>query len=92
MNKLILTGVVAGIAASIPALYQSNPQAFEAMLRFGLSGQETGPTQQALPAAPPRLAAARTEEPVLLGRKVRLPPLSTPSRSARSISTRCRPW
>jgi len=73
MNKLILTGVVAGIAASIPALYQSNPQAFEAMLRFGLSGQETGPTQQALPAAPPRLAAARTEEPVLLGRKVRLP-------------------
>jgi aspartyl protease family protein len=73
MNKLILMGIVAGIAASIPALYQSNPQIFEAMLRPLFVGQETAQTQQAIPAQPPRLAAVQTEEPVLLGRKVRLP-------------------
>jgi aspartyl protease family protein len=73
MNKLILTGVVAGIAASVPAFYQSNPQAFEAMLRPLFTGQESAPAQRANQATPPRLAAVRTEEPVLLGRKVRLP-------------------
>jgi aspartyl protease family protein len=73
MNKLILTGVTAGIAASIPTLYQSNPHAFETMLRPLLSRHETVTASRTMPAPPPRLAAVRTEEPVLLGRKVRLP-------------------
>lgn len=66
MNKLILTGVVAGLAASIPALYQSNRQVFDAALRPLLTGRETAP------ASLPRLAAVHAEEPALLGRKVRL--------------------
>jgi aspartyl protease family protein len=73
MNKLILTGVTAGIAASIPTLYQSNPQVFETMLRPLFAGQESVTAQRANPDQPPRLAATRTEEPALLGRKVRLP-------------------
>jgi aspartyl protease family protein len=67
MNKLILAGIVAGLAASVPALYQSNPQAFEAMLRFGPPGQKNAP------APPARLAAVQTDEPTLLGRRARLP-------------------
>jgi aspartyl protease family protein len=67
MNKLILAGIVAGLAASVPALYQSNPQAFEAMLRFSLPGQKNAP------APPARLAAVQTDEPALLGRRARLP-------------------
>ena len=72
MNKLILTGVVAGIAASIPVLYQSNPQAFDAMLRSDMAVRDTAPAP-VVSAAPPRLATARVEQPALLGRKVRLP-------------------
>jgi aspartyl protease family protein len=72
MNKLILTGVVAGIAASIPVLYQSNPQAFDAMLRTDVAVRDTVPAPT-VSAAPPRLATARVEQPALLGRKVRLP-------------------
>jgi aspartyl protease family protein len=69
MNKFVLTGIVAGIAASIPAFYQSNPQVFEAMLRPLLPQQEAVPVSRTMP--PPRLAAAEVEPPVL-GRKVRL--------------------
>jgi aspartyl protease family protein len=75
MNKLILTGVFAGIAASIPVLYQSNPEAFEAMLRARLAGSEAAQETAAAPqdpASPPRLAAVEADQP-LLGRKVRLP-------------------
>jgi len=71
MNKLILVGAFAGVAASVPVLYQSNPQAFEAMLRSGLNPKEAQAPQQDAP-APPRLASAETEPPTLLGRKVRL--------------------
>jgi aspartyl protease family protein len=71
MNKLILTGVVAGITASIPMLYQSNPQAFDAMLRSELAGRDAVPAPEV--AATPRLAIAQVGQPALLGRKVRLP-------------------
>ncbi|MBN9079315.1 MAG: hypothetical protein BGN87_01630 [Rhizobiales bacterium 65-79] len=70
MNKLILLGAFAGIAASVPVLYQSNPQAFEAMLRSSLQPRPASTPQQEQ-SLPPRLALAE-EEPVLLGRKVRL--------------------
>ena len=71
MNQLILTGVVAGIAVSIPILYQANPQAFDALLRPDLAGRDAV-LAPATSAAPPRLATARVEQPALLGRKVRL--------------------
>ena len=46
MNKLILVGAFAGVAASVPVLYQANPQAFEAMLRSSLPyGAVQEPTQ-----------------------------------------------
>jgi aspartyl protease family protein len=70
MNKLILVGAFAGVAASVPVLYQQNPQAFEAMLRSSLQSQDAAAPQQE--PSPPRLASAEAE-PALLGRKVRLP-------------------
>src|SRR6185312_4421530 len=57
----------------VPVLYRSNPQAFEAMLRSGLSPSQPASVPQQAPSPPPRLAAAEVEPPVLLGRKVRLP-------------------
>jgi aspartyl protease family protein len=72
MNKLILVGACAGLAASIPVLYRSNPQAFEAMLRSNFAQSQPAPAPQQ-PPLPPRLASAKAEPPVLLGRKVRLP-------------------
>src|SRR5690242_11067473 len=75
MNKLILVGIFAGAAASIPVLYQSNPQAFESLLnaRLTLRPEPTAPPASQDDPLPPRLASAEPEEPVLLGRKVRLP-------------------
>lgn len=70
MNKLILVGVFAGLAASVPVLYQSNPEAFEAMLHSAMA--EKRPDPVSAPVAPPRLAAEEAE-PMLLGRKVRVP-------------------
>jgi aspartyl protease family protein len=68
MNQLILAGVVAGIAVSIPILYQSNPRAFDTVLHSGL----TEPPAGAASDAPATLATVRAEEPAPLGRKVRL--------------------
>jgi aspartyl protease family protein len=73
MNKLILVGAFAGLAASIPVLYRSNPQAFEAMLRSRFAQSQPASAPQQPSPLPPRLAAAKAEPPVLLGRKVRLP-------------------
>ncbi len=70
MNKLILVGAFAGLAASVPVLYQSNPAAFHAMLRSAMTAKDPEPVPAA--ALPPRLAAAEAE-PELLGRKVRVP-------------------
>ena len=66
LHKLILVGVFVGASASVPILYQSNPEAFESLLR----GREQ-------PAEAPQLALVKPEphEPsteVLLGRKVKL--------------------
>ncbi|MCT7376126.1 TIGR02281 family clan AA aspartic protease [Chelativorans salis] len=68
LRNLILLGAVAGIFASIPAIYQRNPQAFDGMLRRVLT-EEAPQTQHA--AASVKHAPGRAE--TLLGRKVRIP-------------------
>lgn len=71
LRKLVILGVCAGSSASIPIVYQSNPDTFVSLYeRVVGSG-----TQQAPEAAPqPNITVARaTREPeTLVGRKVRL--------------------
>ena len=68
LRKLMLVGVVAGGSASLPVLYQSNPDAFERTVRSAVQGDETKP---ATPTAP---IAANAVKPVetLVGRMVRV--------------------
>lgn len=71
LRKLMLVGVVAGGSASLPVLYQSNPDAFERTVRSAVQGDETKP---ATPTAPIAANAVKPVEPVetLVGRKVRV--------------------
>ncbi len=68
MRNLVLVGVVAGSSASVPILYEANPEAFQAILRGAATGSEE-------PAAPPAVATLRPAAgggETLSGRKVRL--------------------
>jgi aspartyl protease family protein len=64
-----MVGVVAGSAAAIPIIYQSNPDAFHNFLKSAVETRETVKKQPGMP----RLAAAKREQESLAGRKVRLP-------------------
>ncbi len=68
LRKLIILGVCAGTSASIPILYQANP---EFVLGWMESATEPAPDPQPVAAVPKVLPAKAAEEP-LLGRKVRL--------------------
>jgi aspartyl protease family protein len=71
LRNLIIAGLSAVAAASLPALYQTDPERFQQLVR---SSPET-PVEPAVAISdridPLKLAAPQTE--VLLGRKVRLP-------------------
>lgn len=68
LRKLLILGVFAGTSASIPIVYQSNPQGFEGLLKSVIQGN---PAEDA-PAANIDMAAARIAPaaPAPLGRKV----------------------
>jgi len=69
LRKLLTLGVLAGTAASVPILYQTNPQAFENGL-VRLFGGEPAPTPQ--PAAQTLQFKAEARPATLSGRKVRI--------------------
>jgi aspartyl protease family protein len=69
LRNLILAGVVVAASVSIPILYQSNPQLFEAAVRSAVHGSEAE-TQQS--PAPIVAASTRPAQEILVGRKVRL--------------------
>ena len=71
LRKLVILGVCAGSSASIPIVYQSNPETFVSLYERVIGGE----TQQAPEAAPqPKITVARAapEPETLVGRKVRL--------------------
>src|SRR4051794_4984241 len=68
LRKLLMVGVVAGSSASIPVIYQSNPEAFQSFLKSAVEKQDTVKKQPAMP----RLAAAEADPDSVTGRKVRL--------------------
>ncbi|MGE0501233.1 MAG: TIGR02281 family clan AA aspartic protease [Rhizobiaceae bacterium] len=69
LRKLILLGVFAGSSASIPILYQANPEAFHQLVAEGPS---EAPDPAAVAVAPRVAVAMAQPEEQLLGRKVRL--------------------
>lgn len=69
LRKLLLVGIFAGSSASVPILYQANPEAFHDIIRSAVSEQEE--PQQTVAS----VNLARPAQPVpasTLGRKVRL--------------------
>ena len=69
MRKLLMVGIVAGSSASIPVIYQSNPEAFHSLLKSAVEKQDTVKKQPAMA----RMAAAKAGQESMPGRKVRLP-------------------
>jgi aspartyl protease family protein len=69
LRKLLLVGIFAGSSASIPIIYQSNPEAFHSLLKSVVEEQETVKKQPAMR----RMAVAKAEQESMPGRKVRLP-------------------
>ena len=68
LRNLILIGVVAGVSALVPMLYENNPQALRALLGGGRAAQPAEETPPQAVAMQPQ--AQRVE--VLSGRKVRI--------------------
>ena len=58
LRKLLLVGIFAGSSASIPVIYQSNPEAFHSFFKSVVTKQETVKKQPAMP----RMAAAKAPE------------------------------
>jgi aspartyl protease family protein len=69
LRKLVILGICAGTSASIPILYQSNPELFKSFLES--SEEAPAPDTQAT-AAVPRGQPAKPVTEQLLGKKVRL--------------------
>ncbi|ESY72365.1 TIGR02281 family clan AA aspartic protease [Mesorhizobium sp. M0051] len=67
LRKLLILGVFAGTSASIPIVYQSNPQLVESLLRSAAPGKQTVETQPGvnLASVPDKPAA-----PLPMGRRV----------------------
>lgn len=68
IRMLMLAAAFAGLAASVPAFYQSNPQAFEAALRKVAGGGSVSPSE----ARPIEIARAEPAREAPSGRRVRL--------------------
>ena len=69
LRKLLLVGIFAGSSASIPVIYQANPEAFHSFFTSVVTKQETVKKQPPMQ----RMAAARAQQEIIPGRKVRLP-------------------
>ena len=71
LRKLVIVGLVAGGSASVPVLYQANPELFEGAVKAALEEPEPEPEAQRPLVV---IQQAKTEAPrqALSGRKVRL--------------------
>lgn len=70
LRKLIMVGIFAGSSASIPAIYQSNPEAFQNLLRLAVQGSDPAPARKMV--ATPEVQVVKAEPEFLPGHKVRL--------------------
>lgn len=72
LRNLVLLGVVAGTFASVPVVYQQNPQVFDTMLHRMLEGEAARREDERTAIPLNRTKALRRTETVS-GRKVRIP-------------------
>lgn len=70
LRKLIIIGVSAGVSASVPIIYQANPDMFGAWLKSVFSEEAPDPQEVS---AIPDLRLTKAAAPALLGRKVLIP-------------------
>lgn len=70
LRKLLLVGVLAGGSASVPILYQVNPEAFHGLLQSAVQDGDAAPVRKTTVTPIARVAKAEPEE--LTGRRVRL--------------------
>lgn len=70
LRKLLIVGVSAGVSASVPIIYQANPDMFGVWLKRVLSDEAPDPQEVS---AIPALRFAKSGQPTLLGRKVLIP-------------------
>jgi len=68
LRKLLILGICAGTSASIPIVYQSNPQIVEGLLRLAVAPKPAMPDAQ--PNVELASAPARPATPMPLGRQV----------------------
>lgn len=68
LRKLILVGIVAGSAASVPAFYEANPEAFHALLGKAPAARQEPQEQPAVA----MLRSDASDADTVSGRKVRL--------------------
>jgi aspartyl protease family protein len=71
LRKLILVGIFAGTSASIPILYQANPDAFHGFLKSAVEDDSKAPVRKVAIASASK--AEKAEPEALPGRKVRVP-------------------
>jgi aspartyl protease family protein len=69
LRKLIVVGIFAGSSASIPILYQANPEAFQNLVQTAVQGNEA-PKRKI--SAPTVVSKSKAQQETLPGRKVRL--------------------
>jgi aspartyl protease family protein len=69
LRKLLMVGIVAGSSASIPILYQSNPQGFQDLLQSAVQGSEAPKKKLSSPIV---VKAVEPVQETLAGRKVRV--------------------
>lgn len=70
LRKMLIIGISAGVSASVPIIYQTNPGMFGAWLERVVSGEAPDPQEVS---SIDGLRLARTETPTPLGRKVLIP-------------------
>lgn len=70
LRKLIMVGVLAGGSASVPIIYQTNPEAFHGLLQSAVQDDGAAPVKKT--AVTPIAKVAKAEPEALAGRKVRL--------------------
>ncbi len=72
LRNLLIVGVIAGSSASVPILYQANPQAFQHFVKSALSDKPKPEPKNPVVVVARQQPQATTD--VLLGKKVRLTP------------------
>jgi aspartyl protease family protein len=74
LRKLLILGVIAGSSASVPILYQSNPEAFHSLLESALEEKAPEPEEKRPLVVVHKVEPDKSRTSSISGRSVRLEP------------------